>query len=445
MPKNNEEVLLLEVEEEPTDLPLTRLSSAFLQISSNSTVAYFNRVIPDRFLAEFQPEGWTNTYYGYGYQMVYVTDFVSLQTNPLCYITDCTHKDDSCDAWIKSQIANWSLIASEDRLFWIHFVYVEERAYEIGTETITIPEIPAGIEMSNLDGTDRKWVYTADVDCTIDETGLFYDTEKLYTVENARSVNKMQTLVVVDLETLEIENRFDIGIYDGIGGEYVSVIGTYMNEPLFSKAKTTITEYCDNEFINTPYAQPSKYITDIEYFTVNKKTGTIQEITTKQFTQDTTLSDFTGSTFLVIDEVSYDIIEIDIENDTETVVGNLPTEDGEYSFTMNSTIYQGMVLFRHKETGTRYSLNTASGEIKEHTLHYHNQYGGEQIVEIIACIENEFLIVVGMTENGAVSKSPIEYYDIVSGWGGSRYIYAMISCDDYWNSINNYKLISLNF
>jgi len=424
--------------------PPAMLKRSMMDISANESAAYFMRLIPERFLTKFQPEelGENPIRFAYGYMMAYVTDFESAKTRPLCFLEGCAHESPDCAAWIRARTAGKMLIAAEDRLFWINMNYAEPESFGTEPDIFHLEEEPACIEVSDLDGSGKRRIYTAEPNDSIDDSGFFYDSTKVIFIENGRRAYQTMSLVTVDIETGEVESRLPIP-HEFSETEMLNVIGAYNNKPLFLKTSMTVTAY-EGDALPSLVAAPTEYHGIERLFSMDPRSGELTDILSIDYNQDTPyrLSDvFTGSVIIGLNNTTREIYEIDIETGKVQVTGTLPEDYEDVYFGSNTPIDGKMLLYSGWPSNLFY-LDIQTGVVTENTF-LGTGYAGDHWPTIIADAGEEYLVVVGMTENGVVSRSPIEYYDSVSGWGGNRYIYAMMHKEAFRGGAEIYREVIL--
>ena len=409
---------------------------AFSNISANETAAYFLRIIPERHLVKFQPEVIQQNYefFAYGFLMAYMTDFETAITRPLCGIADCAHDTPECMAWIKSNHANISLFAAKDRLFWISNDY--RGAVYIGLEPNVYymeEEFPF-IDVSDLDGANRSRLYTAGKNDRFYDSCLLYDGDNLYFCENLKVLGThSRTLIAVDIETGNIKGSHFLQATED-DGSLIRVAGIYNNEPLFVH-----NTYTRNGA--APYSVMAPV--DSRVFSVDPSSGLRTDYLSYRYNPDDSrwLSGYiwTGSSFIEEDHENFEFIEIDI-NGTERVILTMP-DDSEF-MPQIWELYGSKLLLFYPSPADPYYLDIETGILSEYTLTRRGILGDLWPLQIVADVGTEYLVITGATQN-FISGHPAEYYDTVSGWGGSRYTYGMISKEDFWNEVSAYREVIL--
>jgi len=132
-------------------------------------------------------------------------------------------------AWHISLSGTTTIIPSEDKLFWVSGWYFPAYAYESLPSEISEQDWHTHIDISELDGTNKRRLYTADGAAYIDDTQLLYDGVNLTFIEHEKVYKYIDTLVIINIETGTIINRVIINRshYDTI-----QIVGIYDNKPI---------------------------------------------------------------------------------------------------------------------------------------------------------------------------------------------------------------------
>lgn len=181
----------------------------------------------------------------YGTHLMYM-DFATLQEIYLCSTAGCKHDSPDCPAvLLYDDFPTWTtkLFIFQDNL------YILSREYDndgsMLQETITIggntPESkPATLYRANLDGTERKKIYTFDAALTLEDivigndNGIYVITKKLSAdkTENLTyTTSSERKLMFLNLESLSIKEICPMTFDDNISWK---VIGCYKNALVLS-------------------------------------------------------------------------------------------------------------------------------------------------------------------------------------------------------------------
>ena len=427
---NDIPTLTTEVEDEEQEIAIPTEPLEFLSkerysgISNNNNTAYFLRSIFREHLWQYQP-GFTEygkQYFVKGYLMAYVTDFTTATTKPLCSLEDCSHTSPECEAWIESNHINASLLAGKNHLFYISSQNTESFSY---------------IDILEPDGSDRRRIYTAEKDHTIENNFLFCDETYvtfLLTIGYKNSRTPLQELITVDIHTFEIVSKHKLQFPDE---HYwtLKAVGIYDNKPLFDHTSYTLNGREEYMLISGE---------DTTVFTFDVFSGIITELMSKKSNIDSNFwfsgTMFTGTSFIEFDYTNRVIVEVYLDGSEKILSIQLePSDRNPYPVFLRGT----KLLLDYGYPSDPYCVDISTGELTDFTLMRRGYIEEELPIEIVAESETEFLVISGLSDE-FISNSPIEYYDNTSGYGGRRNIYAMILKEDYFNSIPNYRIITFN-
>ena len=403
-------------------LPLTMLHiDGITEISSNDKAAYFLRSVPDKFCTAFLPEGWSASYWPYTYIMAFRTDFATATTRPLCVMQGCEHASPDCMAWFQVTGMHLQIYAGEDKLFWVHWIF--EESYTSGTE----PDIYyherdyAYIDISNTDGADKKRLYTAAAHDIIDiNMGFFYDGVHLTFTTAKMSANTPwgeSSLITVHTDSGEVMGKYPL--------DSTTVLGIHDNEPLF--LRTTPDPF---------RSQPDTGEYETLLFTIHPQSG--EQTDRMRLNNDSSHwfeGRWNGAVFVGLDQSTRDFIEFDIDTAERRVIGSLPEEMDAESIQTWSLFNTRLLLF-YNGPNHPYYFDTETGVLTEYTLLRRTFSGEFWSVLILGESDMEFFVVVG-TQQYTID-SPIQYYEAVNSVG-NRNVYAMISKENYWNGIPDYR------
>lgn len=195
----------------------------------------------------------------YGYHMMYI-DFASGQEVYLCNNAGCNHDTTECNAVIDTDEFSYfsELLLHDNSLYLLSKEGDSDGSMSInylGTDDSeesgnTAP--PAALYRMNLDGTDRKRVFTFDAGITVeetileDETGLYFVTKKLETEKSGNAsytTSSERKLVRLNTATWELETIQTLSFDGDEKGENWDIIGCVDNNLILSRLhyKTPLT------------------------------------------------------------------------------------------------------------------------------------------------------------------------------------------------------------
>lgn len=330
----------------------------------------------------------------------------------LCSSPNCTHDDESCSSFIRSNSLVPSLAVVGDRLLIV--------GGGIGVSEPEEYDLPY-IETLQLDGNDRKRVYQADASSEFG--ALLCDDEKFYTVERITELQNdtptlTQHLVQIDLDTGEKSVLSDMGpnivyLCDAAG----STVYYYSIEPQDDSQSYSKTVF-------------KYYAYDLE----NDSTVLMDTIPSDSKRKIA----IAGGTLYQIDSEAHQFLIKHIEEGTAgTVIKEFPI-DAEFDNYSIRCVIDGKVIVdeqQKKEDGTpqtiAHTIDCNTGFMGPWPLYYDTPEAAHPMqVEILAVQDDTFLVRCG-----------VETPDAESGDSDTmpNAEYATIKKSDFWNGTENYS------
>lgn len=345
---------------------------------------------------------------------IHYLDYATHSDIILCSSPNCTHDDESCSSFIRSNSLVPSLAAVGDRLLVV--------GGGIGVSDPEQGDLPY-IEVMQLDGNDRKRVYQANASSEFG--ALVCDDQNFYTIERITKMQDdvpfmTQQIAQIDLNTGEKTVLSEMGtnivyLCDAIG----STIYYYSIEPeddsqTYSK---TIFKY---------------YAYDIE----NNNTTLIDSISSDSKRKIT----ITDGDFYQIDSETHQVLVKHIGEATdESAIKEFSIDEGFENYAIRCVIDEKIVVDEQQksEDGTTQSITHVidcdTGEIEAWPLYYDSAvttYPAQ--VEILALQDDAFLVRCGV-ETLDVKYGDGETYTM------SNSQYATIKRSDFWAGAENYN------
>jgi len=402
-------------------LPLVLINyESKTQISANSNAAYFIRPLPE----ELQTGDGTLSF------AAFVLDFDTAKIHPLCDADDCLHLSDGCEAWLPSDAAYLSLVAAEDRLFWV-MPYLLDTADFSGAAGLEGK--CAHIDVSELDGSGKTRIFTAQPERRIDENALFYDGERLSFVESSGgdSLRNNAALVTVDLESGDSKSRELLtganaeGFLDG----YFKVVGVYENEPLFM-------QMTNGELIKSVEGADS-YTLNYHVFSIDtqshEKTRLLDYLLEPGKGVGLYESAWTGTTFIEVNESTREVIEIDLKTGTPRAIAVIPDEFGGLQSRHWYRVWDSKAQIVLYPLLSSCWLDLDAGALTEFGLRYSDTNGALRPAEIVADAGGEYLALL-TSRRGAGGDSATDFH----------YVYGMIDKEDYWKGLRRFREVDIN-
>ena len=402
------------VEEE--DLPELRLlvNDGFTRITSNKEHAYFIRTIPEKFHPEYNTG---LSHFSYGLAMIFVTDFNKAVTRPLCHIEGCAHNSFDCAAFIPIETFNLQVFAADDKLFWVFPDYGRPLGVRAEDNVAFYTNNPPCIEVSNLDGSDRRNLIAFDEYTFINNTSLFYDGKNIMVIAYDNRVNT-PSLIIIDSNTGEILNSIPL-CDENRDKKDVHILGVQDNLPVFQ----------ETTFSGKPETPPHFISHEFRTFTLDTKTG---EQTDCGYFGET----YDGVSYVTYDEEKRIFIDVNSKTGNESILCSVP-DDTEHIQIWTQRDSHALIYFDYNPIKASV-LDVKAKKLSEFTLSYMSSIGEKWPFHIVADTGNDYLIIIDIRQFSITA--PYEYYDAVNNF---RYVYAMIPKENYWNNISCYTEVAL--
>lgn len=370
----------------------------------------------------------------YGYHLMYM-DYASCQEVYLCSDSSCQHNTRDCTSVFAD-------VSGDGRIFiWDGYLYYLDRDYDssgstvfdfMGNSAVSVEAKQAALYRMNLDGSERKQVYSFEADTTVEdvafggEEGLYFITKKLGTSEIATGTYTTTTdrqVVCLDLDSKKAEPVCSLDFGDGLDWDIIGCSGDGIVLKVY-QYPDGITD------------QEAAALDDNSYRDMLKDTKTVYamlDLSTGEKTQIYTQSKSGATSEQVLNGFLYtsnsdseDIVKVDLATGEEKVLTSL-SHNHLYSTLGNMLLCTG---YNMADDYGYYFVDTATGRVTYCSLTTRSL--GWRL-DLLAVTGSRVLVVYDYeyTDNGDGS------YDI------SRYQYGLIELKDLLHSVENYTPVQM--
>ncbi len=350
-----------------------------------------------------------------GAQNIKYIDYATKQSIFLCSSPSCTHDTPACTSYYPTKYAATEIFAAYGHLFLINFS---------GGEVNTL-------EMRDLNGSNARLLVSMgdaanfsgdNMYCAADPGHFYFCQDSALSIENG-DIQYKKTLESVDIQT----------------GEQTTVcqLSTTVRDENFNSSGTM--DYCMGSCGRYFILHASNFDTQqITVFAVDIQGNRTDALHLPDPWVDNRTLRYTNTNLLYqmdFDGGSYTFTELDmLTGQRRTVVEGYPTSHA-YD-TWFGVPVDGYMLFGERPTDEQgnetptYILDLTTGEYRPFSLIY-DALGLPSAVAPWAEVDGYFLVRIGYRDTGAwIGASPTI--------NGSAPIFALISKEDYWNSVANY-------
>lgn len=371
----------------------------------------------------------------YGSHIMYM-DFATQKEVYLCSDAGCNHLDKSCSAVMGED----EYLSMAGRMFvWNNKLYIlNKQCDEDGSVGInlmdgqmSVPESrPAVLYQMELDGTNRKKVYTFEDNVTLEDVvlaaheQLYFVVKKLETtIDGAASVTTAteRNLVSLDFKNKTLENVMSLDMEDGI---LWKITGCYDNSLVL---EGTAYENGDSGSVDMSEAQWKElYNKSVSIFaTLDLDKKELKQVYQIQNTGVHSSANKDGRLYLS-DDSSENIVVLDLRSATMETAGSLEQNN------IVGTLSDRLICrtWDMSEDDTMYFVNMADGSVSHCELT--NRYNGWAL-EIMAETQKDALVIYDYKAD----KNPDDSYEIY------QYKYALISKEDLYAGKESFRPVEM--
>lgn len=268
---------------------------------------------------------------GSGYHLMYM-DYATCQEVYLCSDSSCQHDTEDCTAVFSAETYSY-----DGRIFlWDGYLYYLDRPLDNSgirlygdIEVFDLEADQAALYRMNLDGSERKLIYTFDADATVEDLafgndeGLYFVTKTLSTTKNASGIyftTANRQLIRLNLNSGKAEPVCSLDFGDGLNWQVIGCAG--------DKLVLKVYQYPDGitgqDDIALDDIDCRRYIldrTDIVYATLALSTGEKTQIYSQN--SDATSDLVLNGCLYTSNSDSEDIVRVDTETGETSVLTSL--------------------------------------------------------------------------------------------------------------------------
>ena len=351
-----------------------------------------------------------------GAQNIKYIDYATKQSIFLCSSPSCTHDTPACTSYYPTKYAATEIFAAYGHLFLINFSGAE-------VNTLEMRDLNGGnarLLVAMGDGTSFSG---ANMYCAADPGHFYFCQDSALSTENS-DIQYQKTLECVDIQT----------------GEQTTVcqLSTTVMDENFNSSGTM--DYCMGSCGRYFILHASNFDTQQKtVFAVDTQGNRTDALHLPDPWVDNRTLYYTNTNLLYqmdFDGSSCTVTELNmLTGQQRTVVQGYPalhTYDSWFGFPVGGYMPSGDNQLDEQGNNVRkhYVLNLTTGEYRPFSLTY-DALGRPSIVAPWAEVDGYFLVRIGYRDTGAwIGASPLI--------NGSAPIFALISKEDYWNSVANY-------
>ncbi len=340
------------------------------------------------------------------------TDYATRTKAFLCSVPGCLHNDESCTSYVRFPAGLLLFTnASRDRLFCL--------ASGNADATVSSEEELGRIYEMNMDGSDRREALRlkASESFSLEDQIVVSDNQIFFIVRTLSDINgepkKELRVFSIDSGSCETLREFD----------YTNMIAAAF----------------DRTIVINDYGQ-----TEAVYSAFDVDSGELREL----YRGMGSLFPYENYLFFVDDKIdSADLRRVDLlTGDEETVVKDVPLIPDSYVALYDyfdeyiTWFSMGSPDVADEPRQKQYLVNPDTGEMSEFGLFFDNPSSGPGPIMLIADAGDRFLVAMDAEDDTLTlydaSGAP-HVYDVPG-----NLVFAMISKDDYYNSVANYNTIS---
>lgn len=371
----------------------------------------------------------------WGTHIMYM-DFATRQEVYLCSDTGCSHDDESCS----SVLCEDEFVIFSSRIFvWNDKFYLLSKDYDnegsvvidmMTGQAVQADAKPSVLYQMDLDGTNRKKVYTFEDGMTLEDTvlstddNLYFVTKKLETnMEGNASVTTAQNRNLVKLNPLNgsFETVMSLDMGDSISWR---IAGCYDNSLVLEGIS-----YADGDSGSANMNQEDWK----ELYSKSKSVYATLDLSSKKLTEVYQIKN-TGihasatkdGMLYVSDETSQDILAIDLRSGKTSTLASLRQNN-------IMGVFSDMLVCRTWDLSDDYTLyfvGTKNGEVSHCTVT--NQFNGWPL-ELVCEVGNDALVIYDYKADAHSDGS----YEI------HQYKYALIAKEDLYAGKNTFRPIEM--
>jgi hypothetical protein len=374
---------------------------------------------------------------GSSFKIIRYFDYASLQDIVLCNKPNCSHSDNTCNAYLSPTFHMAQLFETNGKVY-----VVNGQAMMMGHSKD--PDTAPAIYQMNPDGTNRTRLLNFSSGMRV--SGPFLQRDNMLyaqastlkqtpvsgsgngTIQSFTTSEENPVLVAIDLDKKTTETVCSM--------KDRQVIGAYKNSVVIMETKSDVdfSKLENNDSaINKAWENMHVKIITLDIDTKTEKV---------HFSALRNEFDFTktyGSSVYFNDTKDKKIKGLNLDNDKITdIITDLPKTgyidsivDGRLIYTVSEDKYL------NPEIDTYYGVDLATGEKKQLMQFLQKP---RDIIRILGETDKQFLVISGQDSKQNTYRDPttgksVQQYDITKTY------YALINKDDYWNSKANYNIL----